>query len=61
MTLTSRAIHEQFAFAATLISGSLFLTGCLCLQRGIADVMAKTNAEEHNGKFLQFDGAVLPW
>ena len=29
--------------------------------RGMADVMAKTTAEEHNGQFLQFDGATLPW
>ena len=29
--------------------------------RGMLEVMAGTTCAESNGKFLQFDGAELPW
>ena len=29
--------------------------------RGMLEVMAGTTSAESNGKFLQFDGAELPW
>jgi hypothetical protein len=29
--------------------------------RGMLEVMAGATPVEHNGKFLEYDGAVLPW